>query len=140
MSKFLLTVCAFGLLVPSSPATATPLTDSDKSGLYNLINKGCVEKITRDSPKTPLYYPRPPFTEQEISDYCSCNAEVLADLMTKEEYALKDFRTDSKSTTPPASVIQSVIEKIKCIAVEKCKKHLNLPDPSQFQYEECWKG
>jgi hypothetical protein len=116
-------------IVPCSPATATPLTDSDKSALYNLVNKGCVEKITRDSPKTPLYYPRPSFTEQEISDYCSCNAEVLADLITKEEYAIK-------STTPPASLI----EKIKCIAVEKCKKHLNLPDPSQFQYEECWKG
>jgi hypothetical protein len=111
------------------PALAEPLTDSDKKAAYDVLKKDCIGIVTRDSPKVPRYYSRGPFTEQEISSYCECTASMMADSITQEEYALR-------YTKLPASLI----EKAKCVAVEMCKKHLNLPDPSQFQYEECWKG
>jgi hypothetical protein len=81
---------------------------------------------------TPQYYHRAPFTIEEIWDYCRCSAETLAELITSEEY--------NSGKTVPESAKESLEEKIACIAVEKCKKHLNLPDSSQFQYARCWKG
>ena len=59
---------------------------------------------------------------------------MAENLITSEEYYAY------KPETLPENIPESVKEKGQCIAVEKCKKHLNLPDPSQLQYERCWKG
>jgi hypothetical protein len=80
----------------------------------------------------------PPFTEQEISNYCECVASSMADLLTKEEWSELILNKPVKSV--PKSIKDSTEEKEKCIVVEKCKKHLNLAYPEKFQYEQCWKG
>ena len=115
-----------------SPALSTPLSDREKQTFSNALMRLCIEMITKDAPKTPQYYSRPPFTIEEIWDYCKYSSEMIADLITSEEHP--------KSKEPWESIRESVREKVECIVVEKCKKHLNLPDPSQFQYGRCWKG
>jgi hypothetical protein len=88
----------------------------------------------------------PPFTEEEISSYCGCTSSTIADLITKDEYAAINFVREAegnRSLAPrrmPPKLEASLMEKINCVAVEKCKKHLNLGQPEKFQHEQCWKG
>jgi hypothetical protein len=44
------------------------------------------------------------------------------------------------SETLATPFARSLEDKVKCVVVEKCKKHLNLAYPEKFQYEQCWKG
>jgi len=88
----------------------------------------------------------PPFTEEEISTYCGCIGSTIADLITKDEYAVINFVLEAernRSLAPrriPPRLEASLMEKVKCVAVEKCKRHLNLAYPEKFQHEQCWKG
>ena len=45
-----------------------------------------------------------------------------------------------KSVLEKSKMLESLLEKAKCLAAEKCKKHLNLAFPEKFQDEQCWKG
>jgi hypothetical protein len=128
-----LAAVALTLLLASWPASAAPLTDSERSTTITVITKDCIKNLIRDSDKIRDYFRMPaPLTEQEISDYCKCSASSTADVLTTEEYNMPF----NKGNELPANMRDN----LKCIVMEKCKKHLNLPDPSQFQNEECWKG
>jgi len=62
---------------------------------------------------------------------------MLTELITSDEY------NAGRGVSPenvPESLKESLDEKVRCITMEKCKKHLNLPDPSLLQHERCWKG
>jgi hypothetical protein len=125
-------------MILAGTALAEPLTSPNRSEVTALFTKRCVAMITRDSPKVPRYYSRAPFTDQEISDYCGCVALTMADVLTEEEWSV--IKNNKPVKSAPKIIKDSTEEKAKCLAVEKCKKHLNLPDPSHFQYEQCWKG
>jgi len=102
------------------------LTERQKAEVYRMFLEACVRRgIKNGTPTTP-------FTIEATWEYCRCGAKTIADLITSEEHP--------KSKEPWESIRESVREKVECIVVEKCKKHLNLPDPSQFQYGRCWKG
>ena len=131
MKKALLTSVA-ALFLATGMAQSTPTTDREKAAVYRMSVETCVRGITDGKMKSQDYH-RAPVTIEETWDYCRCVAETLAELVTSEEY-------NSGNKPIPKSAGESLTEKISCIAVEKCKKHLNLPDPSQFQYERCWKG
>jgi hypothetical protein len=120
-------------VVLSTAAPAEPLTDRDKSAFAAKLTSDCIAKfrLGYDNDNKPY---DPPFTEQEISNYCQCAGPSMADLMTKEEYAVIHDKH------APARLVASMMEKVKCIVVEKCKKHLNLAHPEKFQDEQCWKG
>jgi hypothetical protein len=109
------------------------LTDSDKSALAAKVTSGCIARLRLGYDLKGKPY-EPPFTEQEISNYCECAGASMADVVTKTEY---DILHDKH---PPAKLAASLMVKVKCLAVEKCKKHLNLAYPEKFQYEQCWKG
>jgi hypothetical protein len=128
----LIGVAALSVL-SASAAQSTPMTDQEKSTVYRLAIEKCVTDITRDAPRTPQLFSRPAFTTEEISDYCRCDAETLAEIVTSEEY-------NSGKGPIEENVKEDLREKVACVAVEKCKNHLNLPDPSQFQHARCWKG
>jgi hypothetical protein len=119
-------------------ALAEPLTDSDKSAATALFTKTCVARYKLGYDLKGTVYD-PPFTEQEISNYCECTSSSLADLLTEEEWAALMLLKD-KGIYPSKTVDESLKEKGQCIGVSKCKKHLNLAYPEKFQYEQCWKG
>jgi hypothetical protein len=124
----------FATLLISTAPTSGQLADPDKSAFTKMYTKGCIEMLNRDSDKIrDAYQMSAPLTKQEISNYCECGSSLVADFLSKEEY---DAVRQGSRRKPS----RDVEEKLKCVVVEKCKKHLNLPDPSQFQYEDCWKG
>jgi hypothetical protein len=125
-------------MILAGTALAEPLTSSNRSAVTTAFTKHCLAIITRDSSKVPRYYSRAPFTDQEISDYCGCVALTMADVLTEEEWS--EIKDNKPTKSVSKSIKESAVEKAKCLVVEKCKKYLNLPDPSQFQYEQCWKG
>jgi hypothetical protein len=45
-----------------------------------------------------------------------------------------------KAQRRKSKILEGLLEKTKCVAVERCKKHLNLAYPEKFQHEQCWKG
>jgi hypothetical protein len=114
-------------MILAGTAVAESLTESDKSAFAAKVTSGCIADLN----KRPY---QPPFTDQEISNYCECAGSSMADVISKGEY---DVIYDKHA---PAKLAASVIEKVKCIVVEKSKKHLNLAYPEKFQYEQCWKG
>jgi hypothetical protein len=123
------------MMILAGTALAETLTDSEKSAFAAKMTSSCAARfrVGYDLKGKPS---EPSFTEQEISTYCECVGSSTADVMTKEEYELI-IRNEKH---PPAKLEASVIEKVRCIVVEKCKKHLNLAYPEKFQYEQCWKG
>src|SRR5262249_54651689 len=131
--KRIATIGIAALLLATGTAHGTPMTDRQKQMLYSVFIQSCVRGLPH------LWLPRPPLTIEEVWNYCQCAGGMLEDLITSEEYfAFKP--PDAPNESVPESVKESATEKAQCIAVEKCKKHLNLPDPSQLQYERCWKG
>jgi TonB family protein len=117
------------------PALAEPLTDAEKSAFRPKMSAACAARygLGYDEKGKPF---DPPFTEQEVSNYCECVSSTLADVLTQEE----SMFVLHKNIEPSEKLKASMLEKTKCIVVEKCKKHLNLAHPEKFQYEQCWKG
>jgi hypothetical protein len=114
---------------------AEPLTESQKSAFAAKMSASCAARYRLGYDLKGKRYD-PPFTEEEISNFCQCAAATLADLLTKEEYMFI-----AQNIEPPERLKTSMIEKSACIAGEKCKQHLNLARPELFQqYEQCWKG
>ena len=68
---------------------------------------------------------------------------TFADVLTNEEaeLGLSLLSVSKPNLTPEKSkILESFLEKVRCVAVERCKKHLNLAYPEKFQHEQCWKG
>jgi hypothetical protein len=121
--------------IAATIAVPEPLTDPDKSAFAAAMKAVCAAKHRRGYDDKGVRF-NPPFTEEEISSYCGCTSSTMADIMTKEEY----ISLTTPNTKPPDKLMASMMEKATCVAVEKCKKHLNLAYPEKFQYEQCWKG
>jgi|SRR5262249_7925331 len=136
MKKLFLTGVAALLLATGMAHVATAqsasLTERQKAEVYRMSLEACVRRGIKDGT------PTTPFTIEETWEYCRCGAETIADLVTIEEYNLGILPEKSPESAKNAK--ESLLDKVACIAVEKCKKHLNLRDPSQYQFERCWKG
>jgi hypothetical protein len=142
MKKLLLTGIAALFLATGTAYTQTP-TRIDKSVIASLIAGVCTAKYRLGYDNKGIRYD-PPFTEEEISSYCGCVSSTIAELITEDEYALINSLQEAERNRPPQpmppKLLASLTEKIACVAVEKCKKHLNLAYPEKFQHEQCWKG
>jgi hypothetical protein len=58
----------------------------------------------------------------------------------REALAILDPEEVIKAQRRKSKILEGLLEKTKCVAVERCKKHLNLAYPEKFQHEQCWKG
>src|SRR5262249_40435097 len=123
------------LLATGTAAADELLAEPDKSVFAAKMVSNCVARYRSGYDEKGVRYD-PPFTEEEISNYCGCVGSTMADLITKDEYAVMNL---IRRDVPP-KLKASMIEKATCVAVEKCKRHLNLAYPEKFQYEQCWKG
>jgi hypothetical protein len=122
VKKTLFTGIAVLFLATGAAVPDELLTEPDKSVFAAKIVAFCTTRLRSDRYS-------PPFTEEQISSYCRCASSTLADITTKDEYAARDRR-----------LVPSYMEKLRCVTVEKCKKHLNLAYPQKCQYEQCWKS
>jgi hypothetical protein len=142
-------------VVLSTAAPAEPLTDPDKSAFAAAMSASCAARYRLGYDLKGKRYD-PPFTEEEISNYCGCMGSTYEDVLTNEEAKLglsllsvlrPNLTVDAdranelrRSVLEKSKILEGLLEKTKCVAVERCKKHLNLAYPEKFQHEQCWKG
>jgi hypothetical protein len=135
-------------VVLSTAAPAEPLTDPDKSAFAAAMSAACAARFRLGYDFKGKHYDLP-LTEEEISNYCGCVRSTYEDVLTNEEAKLglslmkPDLTADADRENElrrKSKILEGLLEKTKCVAVERCKKHLNLAYPEKFQHEQCWKG
>jgi hypothetical protein len=134
-------------MILAETALAEPATDSSRNEFTAKLISSCTARYKLGYDTKGKRYD-PPFTEEEISNFCGCMGSTYADILTKEEIALalslmnepNPSRTWMPADAAQVKAMQSLMEKAKCTAQERCNKHLNLAHPELAQHEQCWKG